>query len=224
MKRVAAKNFRLLWFHLCRISSLNCQQSPLLRPKRALNPPRCSFAMPYNNLYKTLSAMRRFQFLLLWVLMAPVSGFMTNRMDKITFPSSPPGIVYKDDFLIRQTTILSMSSGDKPPQRSKLVGYNDDAFGLIFLTGGILTKDVDFVGTFLVLSSVAAICTSAEIVQDTRLPGVVAVVSLIISPVVASLRATGSLTSLAAPDPIAIGLCTISCVWAFYIWSRETNS
>jgi hypothetical protein len=111
----------------------------------------------------------------------------------------------------------------KPPQKkSKLIGYNDDAFGLVFLSGGLLTKDADFEGTFLILSAIAAASTSAGIVKtDTRLPGAVAVLTILISPIVASLRATGSLESLALPDPIEIGLCTVSFIWAFVIWSRE---
>jgi hypothetical protein len=107
----------------------------------------------------------------------------------------------------------------KPP---KIIGYNDDAFGLVFLSGGLLTKDADFAGTFLILSAIAAASTSAGVVKtDTRLPGAVAVLTILISPIVASLRATGSLESLAPPDPIEIGLCTVSFIWAFVIWLRE---
>jgi hypothetical protein len=82
------------------------------------------------------------------------------------------------------------------------------------------TKDADFVGRFLILSAIAAASTSAGIVKtDTRLP--VAVLTILVFPIVASLRATGSLESLAPPDPIEIGLCTVSFIWAFVIWSKE---
>jgi hypothetical protein len=39
-------------------------------------------------------------------------------------------------------------------------GYNDDCFGLIFLSGLAVTNDPIFAGTFLTLSFLAALATS----------------------------------------------------------------
>jgi len=103
--------------------------------------------------------------------------------------------------------------------------YNDDAFGLVFLTGGVLSQDLDFVGTFLTLSAVAAAGTSGGIFgKDDRAPAAVAALTLLLTPVVASVRQTGSLENIAPPAAIEIGLCTISAIWAFVNWSQAEKS
>ena len=103
-------------------------------------------------------------------------------------------------------------------------GYNDDAFGLIFLSGGILARDVDFSGTFLVLSAVAATCiTIGTIKFDERIPAAVAFMTLLISPIESSLRLSGSMGSISPPSLVEIGLCTVSAIWAFAKWSRKES-
>ncbi|KAL7550632.1 hypothetical protein ACHAWF_013851 [Thalassiosira exigua] len=100
--------------------------------------------------------------------------------------------------------------------------YNDDAFGLLFLTGGVLSQDVDFVGTFASLSAMAAVGTKLGFVRkDERAPAAVAMSTLLISPFVASLRTSGSLDSVAYPMPAEVGLCVLSSIWAFANWSRR---
>ena len=118
----------------------------------------------------------------------------------------------------------------RPPQTSLQLSYkspdeensyNDDAFGLIFLTGGILSQDVDFIATFASLSAIAAVGTKLGFIQkDERAPAAVAMLTLLILPVVSSLRQTSSLDDLTPPMPVEIGLCTISALWAFVNWSR----
>jgi hypothetical protein len=99
--------------------------------------------------------------------------------------------------------------------------YNDDAFGLVFLIGGLLSQDVDFVATFASLSAIAAIGTNARLVdKDERAPAVVAILTLLITPVTSSLRQYGSVEQIATPLPVEIGLCSISAMWAFVNWSR----
>lgn len=100
--------------------------------------------------------------------------------------------------------------------------YNDDAFGLVFLTGGVLSQDVDFVATFASLSAIAAVGTSAGIIEkDERAPAAVALITILVSPVVSSLRQTGSLENIAPPMIVEIGLCIVSAIWAFVNWSRQ---
>jgi hypothetical protein len=100
--------------------------------------------------------------------------------------------------------------------------YNDDAFGLIFLIGGAASQDVDFAFTFLLLSAVAALGTSRGVVtNDPRVPGLVAISTLLVSPVVSSLRLTGSFDSISAPVPVEIGLCCVSMVVGLYNWKKE---
>lgn len=103
--------------------------------------------------------------------------------------------------------------------------YNDDAFGLIFLSGGILAKNADFSGTFLALSAVAATCTTVGVIKaGERIPAAVAIMTLFISPIESSLRLTGSLESMSPPSLVEIGLCSVSAAWAFLKWSRQETT
>lgn len=112
------------------------------------------------------------------------------------------------------------SRSKKPP----MVGYNDDAFGLIFLSGGLLSQDVDFVVTFVTLSAIAAIFASNNN-SDTRLPGLVAMTTLGLTPIVAYLHATivNGQGMWTVPQPVEIGLCLVSLVWSFVKWTQEQN-
>ena len=98
--------------------------------------------------------------------------------------------------------------------------YNDDAFGLVFLTGGVILQDIDFAGTFLAVSAIVAGSTYALRRYDARLPGVVALATLTLSPLVSSLRSTGNLDHFSSPNAIEIGLCLISFCIALFNWKR----
>ena len=116
--------------------------------------------------------------------------------------------------------------------------YNDDAFGLVFLVGGFASQDINFSGTFLVLSAIAAIATSngGLFKFDSRIPGVVAMMTLLVSPIVSSIRLTagssggagagaGSIfDNIQAPIPVEIGLCCFSLVVGFYQWKKGSES
>lgn len=138
-------------------------------------------------------------------------------------------------------TGLSMAKiQSSPPNRNKNTetnvtavrvqkNYNDDAFGLVFLTGACYVQDYDFAGTFLAASAAAAILTySGTLSGDERLPGGVAMVTLILAPIVSSLRASGGSLDVHAhafqfllPPPIEIGLCAVSVAAAFFNWTRR---
>mmetsp|Transcript_31236 Transcript_31236/g.75174 ORF Transcript_31236/g.75174 Transcript_31236/m.75174 type:complete len:201 (+) Transcript_31236:2312-2914(+) len=113
---------------------------------------------------------------------------------------------------------------NKSGATKQMVGYNDDAFGLVFLTGGILSKDPDFVVTFVVLSAIAAIASNSQSV-DTRLPGLVAMATLVLTPIVAYLHGTivDGTGIWAAPQPVEIGLCFVSLAWSFATWAQGQN-
>ena len=117
-------------------------------------------------------------------------------------------------------------------------GYNDDAFGLVFLSGLALTQDVAFEVAFVALSAVAAAATSSGIwnkENDARVPGAVALAAIALGrPLVGSVflpifmnTASADLTEgllelppfTAIPPPIEIGICAISVAWAFFNWS-----
>ena len=83
--------------------------------------------------------------------------------------------------------------------------YNDDAFGFVFLTGG---QDVDFVISFGSLSAIAAICTYFGVItKDTRTLALVAILTVIVSPIVTAVHQH---KNLEPPTPFEIGVCLIS--------------
>jgi hypothetical protein len=102
--------------------------------------------------------------------------------------------------------------------------YNDDAFGFVFLTGGVLSQDVDFVITFGSLSAIAALCTYLKVIdQDTRTSALVAILTIIATPFVTSIHQHGS-SYLEPPMPIEVGVCLLSAVWAFVNATNENKS
>ena len=112
--------------------------------------------------------------------------------------------------------------GYKSPDEQN--NYNDDAFGLVFLASAFEGR-IDFAGIFLVLSAIGAISTSSGILEkDDRLPGVVACITLLLSPIVSSLRLTGSFDNMSLPTTVEIGLVLISTVWSFVNWKKKEES
>lgn len=101
--------------------------------------------------------------------------------------------------------------------------YNDDAFGLVFLIGGFASEDVEFSVTFLILSAAAAAATSTTLLKlDSRIPGLVAIASLLSAPLISSLRSTGSIDNIQTPVPLEIAVCCISMVWGLFgHWKKE---
>jgi hypothetical protein len=140
----------------------------------------------------------------------PVHAFIPNRATKQN----------------RQLKLFVKNIPPKQPaeKEKELERYNDDAFGLVFLAGGFISKDVDFAGTFLSVSAIAATSTYGGILSaDARMPGIVALSTLLISPIIASLRSSGGLDNMHAPVPIEIVLCTVSFLVSIFNWRRQTR-
>lgn len=111
-------------------------------------------------------------------------------------------------------------------------GYNDDAFGLLFLTSGVATKDIAFGLSFVALSALAATTTTMGVwnqENDARVPGAVAMVALIVGRplVMFGLLPLVDIPSLMGldfppitliPPTFEIAVCFISLAWAFYNW------
>ena len=129
----------------------------------------------------------------------------------------------------KQSRHLKLFNEKKSPkqraEKEKELGrYNDDAFGLVFLAGGFMSNDIDFAGTFLSVSAIAATSTYGGILSaDARMPGVVALSTLLISPIIASLRSSGGLDNMHTPVPIEIALCTVSFLVSIFNWRRQTK-
>jgi hypothetical protein len=87
--------------------------------------------------------------------------------------------------------------------------YNDDAFGLIFLTTLFAEQDVTFAGTFGVLSGVTALLVKTNVLEFRPLiPGLVAVGSLL------GMAAT---TPALHPNDVSqqqVIVCAISMIWS----------
>jgi hypothetical protein len=115
----------------------------------------------------------------------------------------------------RRRARIILRAGYKSPDEAN--SYNDDAFGLVFLTGGILSRDADFAFTFVFLSVIAALAAKIgfEMAKDMRAPAAIAFATLLLSPIVSSLRKSGSLDDISPPMPVEIGVCLLSAIWAF---------
>jgi hypothetical protein len=120
-----------------------------------------------------------------------------------------------------RTSVFLNISPRPPEDHTKLERYNDDAFGLVFLAGGLISQDIIFASTFLTISAITAISTSGGILNaDARIPGTVALTTLVLSPIVESLRSTGSFENITPPVPIEIVLCTVSFLVSIFNWKR----
>ena len=112
--------------------------------------------------------------------------------------------------------------------------YNDDAFGFVFLGGFIVTRDPFFAGTFLLLSTLAAIATRNGSLPATKaVPAAVAGCTLIVALILPKEQLYELLqpfiektteSSLSFPVDsswIQVGLCTVSMLYGFLLSSSD---
>jgi hypothetical protein len=156
-------------------------------------------------------------------------------------PSSPSSL--KTDKSSRNQGSSSSSSSSSSSKNSnwQKSSYNDDAFGLVFLGGGLVAQDVLFSGLFLVLSTMAAIATNLKSGffpgNNPRLAGSVAGVTLVVRlillvwhvtlpPLSPVLGAGSDITASTIWSEVA--LCSVSMLYGFVIakaapssWSKE---
>mmetsp|Transcript_11734 Transcript_11734/g.15467 ORF Transcript_11734/g.15467 Transcript_11734/m.15467 type:complete len:202 (-) Transcript_11734:875-1480(-) len=98
-------------------------------------------------------------------------------------------------------------------------GYNDDAFGLVFLVSAFATQDQDFAALFLITSAIAATLTLQNIIKyDVRIPAVVAWIAILVTPLEMSLRFH---TDLQPPSMTTVGLGVASVAFAFFNYWRR---
>lgn len=103
------------------------------------------------------------------------------------------------------------------------VYYNDDAFGLVFLSASLVIKDFSFAGAFLLLSAIAASASNANIANTVKflpvIPGIVAFAALAISKVEPFAETAQSLGGdFVVPideqgSQLELILCSISLIW-----------
>jgi hypothetical protein len=134
----------------------------------------------------------------------------------------------------RKTDLNSSNNGDDDDddknERSR-GGYNDDCFGLIFLSGLAVTSDPIFAGTFLTLSLLAALATSLGKLpaSSRKIPAAVAGFTLLATPVmktvlhrIISIGVEDSLSGISR-SWIEVAVCFASLFYGF-IYSREETA
>ena len=108
----------------------------------------------------------------------------------------------------------------------KIGGYNDDAFGLIFLSTSLILQDTIFAGVFLTVSGLAAIVSNSnnKINDKQRLimPGIVAMISLALRTLSVSISQDELLIVENELLKQELVLCFVSLLWA-YQKSKGTN-
>jgi len=119
--------------------------------------------------------------------------------------------VHKYSFVTSCISLASSSKDDSGNDDNNALSYNynDDAFGLVFLTGALVDKDYEFSGIFMVLSAVAAAVSRNLPGDELVSPGKVALVALFLR--FAYARFDFSLVSKAE-----IGVCLISFFWDLF--------
>ena len=113
-----------------------------------------------------------------------------------------------------------LNNSNKSPPKDE----DTDAFGFVFLTGGVLSQDIDFVITFGSLSAIAALCTYFKVIDqdNTRTSALVAILTIIVTPFITSIHQHGS-SYFEPPMPIEIGVCLLSVIWAFVNVTNENK-
>ena len=119
---------------------------------------------------------------------------------------------------------LHLQNEDKNDSSSSTpaVLYNDDAFGLVFLSSLFVAKDYTFAAIFASLSFLAVIMIQFAGVKFTPLaPGFVAAVSLVITTIV------GNVVTDVMPEdiavPVEVAASAVSLVWGFIQTTRDNQ-
>jgi hypothetical protein len=134
--------------------------------------------------------------------------------------------------LPRKFDLNSSSNDDDDDDKKKQPrgSYNDDCFGLIFLSGLAVTNDPIFAGTFLTLSSLAALATSLGKLpaSSRKIPAAVAGFTLLATPVMKTVLPR--IISISVDDSLSgnrswieIAVCFLSLFYGFII-SREEEA
>ena len=137
-------------------------------------------------------------------------GAKKIRFEGQNLPSSAVA-VHKHSFVTCCTSLASSSKDDSGNNDNNTLGnnYNDDAFGLVFLTGALVDKDYEFSGIFMVLSAVAAAVSRNRPGGKLISPGKVALVALF-------LRFAYARFDFCLLSKAEIGVCLISFFWDLF--------
>lgn len=123
------------------------------------------------------------------------------------------------------TSFLNARNGNSENDSSDRteVVYNDDAFGLIFLSSFFVAKDYTFAACFGALSFLAVILVQFGGFRfNPLLPGLVAISSFIVTSIV------GNVVTDAVPEdaaiPVELGATAVSLIWGLIQATRENGN
>jgi len=127
---------------------------------------------------------------------------------------------------------LSASNSQEPELKNINRLYNDDSFGLTWFVAGFATKDITFAAVFAGLTIAAAAATRLGVLPmdwkypkfvDRKVPGVIAALTLLLTPIASDVLATDfhlDPSAAAGVDPSArsvqLAICSFSMVTAFF--------
>ncbi len=118
------------------------------------------------------------------------------------------------------TTLLSNNDSNAENTND----YNDDAFGFVLLVGYVVTHDIIFAGTFVLLSAIAAIATrNGKLPATNSVPAAVAGLTYIVNLILPSETLYELLPFIERPDAalpldvslIELGICSVSILYGF---------
>lgn len=150
----------------------------------------------------------------------------TNAMTPFRCKSMPSPC--NTPILRRGIQLFAASKDDPEPEmKNSLKLYNDDSFGLTAFIAGIGTKDAAFAAVFISLTVVAAGATRVGVLPmdwkypkyvDRRVPGVIAALALLGTPLVSGLLEANFAVEPADPiaRPAQLAICSFSMVTAFF--------
>jgi len=128
---------------------------------------------------------------------------------------------------VATTTLLSNNDSNAENTNDN---YNDDAFGFVLLVGYVVTHDIIFAGTFVLLSAIAAIATrSGNLPATTSVPAAVAGLTYIVNLVLPSETLYELLPFIERPDAalpldvslIELGICSVSILYGLVLSSSN---
>ena len=151
--------------------------------------------------------------------------FRENRRKSVTDSS---GIRPIDAFggELKASTTSLFSNNDYETEKAE--NYNDDAFGFVLLIGYVVTHDVIFAGTFVLLSALAAIATQNGKLPATKsVPAAVAGLTYIVNLIIPNERLYELLPFIERPETslpvdislVQLGICSVSMLYGFVLSS-----
>ena len=144
--------------------------------------------------------------------------YLSGPKSKLIYPLSKHNTIHGESVLwLKQD---KKGTGGGSYESKPIQGYNDDAFGLVFLTTGLGLKDFQFGAIFLALSGIAASYIYFDKNNNPRfekiLPGLVALVSLIV-------KFGLTLSEQQQIEGAEILVCFISLAWSIWNYQRADD-